>query len=84
MDSAWMNWEGWRFVAPALGVAVGIFIGWDARGFRTRLDINLLQYRLLRLGFAARKVLANPHTDETLICFVELKEAADAAFEEKP
>lgn len=43
-----------------------------------------LQYRLLRLGFAARKVLANPHTDETLICFVELKEAADAAFEEKP
>lgn len=83
MDSAWMNWEGWRFVAPALGILVGIFIGWDARGFRSRLDVNLAQYRLLRLAMAARAFIAHHKTDEADCRRVELHAAIDAALEEK-
>ncbi len=36
MDTAWMNWDGWRWIAPFLGLAIGFYFGWDTRGWRER------------------------------------------------
>lgn len=32
----WMNWGGWRWISPILGMAVGFYFGWDVRGMHER------------------------------------------------
>lgn len=37
MDDAFLNWGGWRWVAPILGMVIGGYFGWDIRGTHERM-----------------------------------------------
>ena len=79
----WMNWEGWLWIAPLYGMAVGFYIGFDVRAMRARLDASLEQSKLLRLAFAARAFIAHVNTDEADRRRIELHAAIDAATSEQ-
>lgn len=38
MAPDWMNWHGWPWVFAPIQMAVGVAIGWSARGTRERLN----------------------------------------------
>lgn len=79
----WLNWGGWRWIVTPLAMLIGFYIGWDARGFRARLDASLTDFKLLRLAMAARAFIAHQKTDEADRRRVDLHAAIDAALSER-
>lgn len=46
----WMNWEGWRWIAPLIGLAQGIAFGWYMRALKARHDaLAQVNYSLRRI-----------------------------------
>lgn len=36
-DLSWMNWGGWRWLAPFFGMAIGFWMGWSQHAFHARM-----------------------------------------------